>query len=200
MSFEIRQGDVLERLREIEDCSVNCVVTSPPYWGLRDYGTGKWIDGDPDKPDCAHESNRGKQGQSGQRADREHTQKVIFTDQCRKCGAIRVDKQIGLENTPESFVDKLTEVFREVRRVLTDDGTCWVNIGDSYNSQPGQRKQGIERNDVAGWKQRALEDGQTQALIGEELQALKILLSALHHIASGGKRDAERWDGLRKDQ
>ncbi len=45
--------------------------------------------------------------------------------------------------------------------------------------------------------QRALEDGQTQALIGEELQALKILLSALHHIASGGKCDAERWEGLR---
>lgn len=153
MSFEIRQGDVLERLREMEDNSVNCVCTSPPYWGLRDYGTGKWSGGNPDMSDCTHESTRGTQGSSGQRADREHTQKVIFTDQCGKCGAIRVDKQIGLEKTPEQFIERLVEVFREVRRVLRDDGVCWVNIGDSYSSQPGQRKQGVQRNDMAGWKQ-----------------------------------------------
>lgn len=74
-------GDVIEKLQEIDDSSINCVVTSPPYWGLRDYG------------------NEG---------------------------------QIGLEPTPQAYISKMTEVFREVRRVLRDDGTLWLNIGDSY--------------------------------------------------------------------
>ena len=51
---------------------------------------------------------------------------------CEKCGAVRADKQIGLEKTPEEYIDKLVEIFREVRRVLKDDGTLWVNIADSY--------------------------------------------------------------------
>ncbi len=75
-------GDVLDQLRTLDDESVNCVVTSPPYWGLRDYGMAG---------------------------------------------------QIGLESTPLEFVAKMVEVFREVRRVLRKDGTCWVNMGDSYN-------------------------------------------------------------------
>ena len=51
---------------------------------------------------------------------------------CNKCGAIRTDSQIGLEDTPEEYVENLVEVFREVRRVLRDDGTLWLNLGDSY--------------------------------------------------------------------
>ena len=102
-SCQILIGDVLTRLRELPNDSVHCVVTSPPYWGLRDYG---------------------------------------------------VEGQIGLEKTPQEFISKLTEVFREVRRVLRADGTCWVNMGDSYSSQPNQRVQKAEgRDDVAGWKQ-----------------------------------------------
>lgn len=76
-------GDVREKLRELDDGSVNCVVTSPPYWGLRDYG------------------------QEG---------------------------QLGLEPTPEEYVNNMVEVFREVKRVLNDNGTFWLNIGDSYAS------------------------------------------------------------------
>jgi DNA modification methylase len=75
------QGDCIEGLRTLPDASVHCCVTSPPYWGLRDYGH---------------------------------------------------DGQIGLESTPEAYVARMVEVFREVRRVLRDDGTCWVNLGDSY--------------------------------------------------------------------
>lgn len=81
MINEIQNIDCLQGLRELPDCSVNCCVTSPPYYGLRDYG---------------------------------------------------VDGQIGLEETPDLYVQKMTEVFREVRRVLKDDGTLWLNLGDCY--------------------------------------------------------------------
>ncbi len=81
--YEIKIGDVLEKLREIDDEVVDTVVTSPPYYGLRDYGH---------------------------------------------------DAQIGLEETPEEFINRLVEVFREVRRVLKPSGTLWLNIGDSYAS------------------------------------------------------------------
>jgi DNA modification methylase len=76
-------GDVLDKLRELPDGGVQCVITSPPYWGLRDYS---------------------------------------------------YDGQMGLEATPEGYVEKMVEVFREVKRVLRDDGTLWLNLGDSYAS------------------------------------------------------------------
>ena len=77
----ILEGSVFDRLKDIEDESIQCVVTSPPYWGLRDYGE---------------------------------------------------DEQLGLEETPEEFVDNLVKMFREVKRVLRKDGTVWLNLGDSY--------------------------------------------------------------------
>jgi site-specific DNA-methyltransferase (adenine-specific) len=86
-------GDCLKKLSELESNSVNCCVTSPPYFGLRDYGE----------------------------AD-----------------------QIGLESTPDDFVDKLMDVFREVKRVLRDDGTLWINLGDSYAAQRGGTKMPAE--------------------------------------------------------
>jgi DNA modification methylase len=85
-SHRIIQGDCIEGLRTLPDASVHCCVTSPPYWGLRDYGH---------------------------------------------------DGQIGLEATPEAYVARMVEVFREVRRVLREDGTCWVNLGDSYTANGG---------------------------------------------------------------
>lgn len=80
----LHHGHALEVLRTLPDQSVNCVVTSPPYFGLRDYGT----------PD-----------------------------------------QIGLEESPAAYIAALRDVFAEARRVLADDGTLWVNIGDSYVRQ-----------------------------------------------------------------
>src|SRR5207245_779410 len=56
----------------------------------------------------------------------------FYRDICKKCGAARVDLQLGLEETPEMYVASLVAVFREVRRVLRDDGTVWLNLGDSY--------------------------------------------------------------------
>jgi DNA modification methylase len=81
VTVRIINADVMDGLAQLEAGSVHCVVTSPPYFGLRDYG---------------------------------------------------MPGQIGLESTPDAFVSKLVEVFREVRRVLRKDGTCWLNLGDSY--------------------------------------------------------------------
>ena len=85
MAWQLYQGDALETLKQMEDESINCCVTSPPYWGLRDYG---------------------------------------------------VEGQLGLEPTPDEYVAKMVEVFREVKRVLRKDGTLWLNLGDSYASKP----------------------------------------------------------------
>ena len=128
-------SDVLEALRSLPDESVNCCVTSPPYFLLRDYQTAKWRSG---SDDCDHTTLHGVQGASGQRANRTFTgAQNFYKDQCRKCGAVRVDQQIGLEKTPSAWVGKMMQVFREVRRVLRKDGTCWVNLGDSYTSNGG---------------------------------------------------------------
>jgi len=84
MQIKILQGDCIESLKKLKDESVNTCITSPPYWGLRDY--------------------------NGE------------------------EKQLGLEDTPEEFVDNLVKVFKEVKRVLRDDGTVWLNLGDTYSS------------------------------------------------------------------
>ena len=125
-------GDVREKLKELSDQSVNCCVTSPPYWGLRDYGTASWDGGDsecdhaPDKRGSRFatpvSSKQGSNTGSGSASSRD----------C-PCGAVRVDGQIGLEQDPDDFVAQLVAVFREVKRVLRDDGTLWLNIGDSYS-------------------------------------------------------------------
>jgi DNA modification methylase len=142
--FTLYVGDVRDCLRELPDASVHCVVTSPPYWGLRDYGTGAWDGGD---PDCDHvERIGGKQGGTGNTLGRDASHpnreslpatghaliETQYRDLCGKCGATRTDQQLGLESTPDQFVANMVDVFREVRRVLRRDGTCWVNLGDSY--------------------------------------------------------------------
>jgi site-specific DNA-methyltransferase (adenine-specific) len=102
MTAEILNGDCSEMMKTLPDKSVNCCVTSPPYFGLRDYG---------------HEG------------------------------------QIGLEETPEAFVQKMVEVFREVNRVLRDDGTLWLNLGDSYAG--GGNYRGINSEESLTTKQRS---------------------------------------------
>lgn len=130
---EILVGDVIEKLRELADESVNCVVTSPPYWGLRDYGTGKWEGGD---SSCSHmrDSKKSDMTITGHKNfdDMNGVGDAIYKIVCRRCGALRKDKQIGLEESPDDYVKKLVAVFREVRRVLRSDGVVWLNLGDSY--------------------------------------------------------------------
>lgn len=86
MDVQLLTGDCRQQLATLPDSSVHCCVTSPPYFGLRDYGHAG---------------------------------------------------QIGLEPTPDAYVAEMVAVFREVRRVLRDDGTLWLNLGDSYNGSGG---------------------------------------------------------------
>ena len=121
-------GDCREVMAGMDAGSVHCVVTSPPYWGLRDYGTASWEGGD---PGCDHTAIRRPVA-----GDKSFTNGGTSRDKpretCRLCGARRVDRQLGLEATPEEYVASMVAVFREVRRVLRDDGTLWLNLGDSY--------------------------------------------------------------------
>jgi len=103
MDYEILTGDVRERLADIPDGSVRCCVTSPPYWGLRDYGQGD---------------------------------------------------QLGLEETPEQYVENMVAVFREVKRVLANDGTLWLNLGDSYYNNFGGGSATMTTGNAGAVKQR----------------------------------------------
>lgn len=129
-------GDVLARLADLPDESVHCIVTSPPYYGLRNYGTATWSGGDStcdhQPPDDAGKSVKQTSGQ------RTHPGRFLHNT-CPKCGATKTDSQIGLEESPVAYVDRLVTVFRELRRVLRADGTAWLVIGDSYATSPPGR-------------------------------------------------------------
>jgi len=138
-------GDCREVMATMEPESVHCVVTSPPYWGLRDYGTATWAGGV--DPTCRHDPRMGVSGASTLSgahpigSPRDRPQNV-----CVLCGATRIDSQLGLEPTPEAYVESMVAVFREVRRVLRSDGTVWLNLGDSYASSGGERAYGSSDN------------------------------------------------------
>ena len=131
MTVRIIVGDALARLAELPAGSVRCCVTSPPYFGLRDYGTGTWDGGD---PTCDHRVGNQVQDTKAPGAIAAGMRPGTDASRCRLCGATRTDSQIGLEATPDEYVASLIAVFREVRRVLADDGTVWCNLGDSYNA------------------------------------------------------------------
>ena len=132
VSGKVIVGDNRETLKSLPDGSVQCVVTSPPYWGLRDYGTATWLGGD---EGCSHK----RDSKFSEKTATGHANPAIngvgdaiYKDVCQRCGAKRQDNQIGLELTPEEFVEELCQVFDEVWRVLADDGTLWLNLGDTY--------------------------------------------------------------------
>jgi len=132
----IIEGHALAVLRDMEEDSVNCCVTSPPYWGLRSYNTDGVVWGGDDA--CEHEwATESRRGMSGGLTEKQITNAGSYHAVhehafCRKCGAWR--GELGLEPTPELYVAHLVGIFREVRRVLKEDGTLWLNLGDSYTS------------------------------------------------------------------
>lgn len=139
---QILQGDCRAVLPTLADESVHCVVTSPPYWGLRDYGTARWEGGDPwcdhlCPPGGGTQASGLHYGNSQEAIERKvEIRRQQYRGACSKCGALRHDEQIGLEPSPEEHIEALLGVFREVRRVLRKDGTLWVNYGDCYATTP----------------------------------------------------------------
>lgn len=132
------QGDCRDVLRELEAASVQCVVTSPPYWAQRDYGLGEWVGGD---AECEH---AGLPIRTLAGCNERYHGKKFATDKqgetpgpsCR-CGAVRQSEGIGLEPTPQAWIAAMVDVMREVWRVLRDDGTVWLNLGDKYAGSGG---------------------------------------------------------------
>jgi len=154
---DLYQGNALEVLREMEPESIQCCITSPPYWGLRDYGHPPIVWGG-DK-DCVHVWGGEKTKQysnynecfnerwgnaAGAKKQENGNYKSVSSGQfCQKCNAWLGN--YGLEPTPELYVEHTVEIFREVRRVLRSDGSLFLNLGDSYGTgtkakrQPGDR-------------------------------------------------------------
>ncbi|MHA1360892.1 MAG: DNA-methyltransferase, partial [Candidatus Helarchaeota archaeon] len=143
-------GDCITEMKKFPLNSVDCVVTSPPYWGLRDYGTETnriWGG----NPDCEHKwaehivglSSVNRKGLSTSQTSikRElHGQHKQLAETCAKCGAWR--GQLGLEPHPEMYVNHLVLIFREVKRVLKPSGTFWLNLGDTYYTKSGSSFKG----------------------------------------------------------
>ncbi len=158
MSVRLLVGDCRELLATLPDSSVQCVVTSPPYFGLRDYGTASWEGGDEGCDHAPERQARTGRERSGLTGSLEYVeaQEPAFRDSCGKCGARRIDAQIGLESTVEAYVAELVGVFREVRRCLRDDGVLFLNLGDSYASAwPCNRRSTIGAGSLENGKREA---------------------------------------------
>lgn len=142
---EVLCGDAIDVMRaRIPDDSIDLVVTSPPYWGLRDYGseTVRLWGGD---PGCEHEwrsqvSSFNKQGGEGKQSTNLGTLRLADqkSDFCARCGAWR--GSLGLEPHPQLFIDHIVEICREIRRVLKPSGTFWLNLGDTYFTRAGKSR------------------------------------------------------------
>jgi len=141
---KIYQGSSLSVLKTFPDESLDMCITSPPYWGLRDYNTEGQIWGGDEN--CEHDFTSSKRKlHSGTNSDKGlphhlNANKVEWEVEdaiCSKCGAWK--GELGLEPTPDMFVNHLCDIFDEVKRVLRPHGSCWVNLGDTYaNSGHGK--------------------------------------------------------------
>lgn len=128
----------IDLLKDLPDQSVHCIITSPPYFGLRDYGTAKWEGGD---SDCKHRVGNQVEDNKAKNAITSGVRPGVDASTCILCGAKRIDDQIGLEQTPEQYVDRLVEIFHEAKRVLRNGGILWLNLGDSFWGGKGQSGQ-----------------------------------------------------------
>jgi DNA modification methylase len=138
--WEVRQGHVLDRLRELADDSVHCVVTSPPYWTVRDYKVEPQTWGG--DPRCRHEwvgAEHLARGGFAHGGEQDRNERLKWSSAlCSTCGAW--SGALGLEPSLDLYLANILEVFEEVRRVLRPDGTLWLNLGDAYNAFNGNRQ------------------------------------------------------------
>lgn len=136
---KVINGEALEVLKKMPKESIDMCMTSPPYWGLRDYEVEQIFGGD---PGCEHDFNvshrrrndksggHGNMGYIGAAKSQNGARFGPPTKTCSKCQAWK--GQLGLEPTPEFYIEHLTEIFSEVKRALKKEGTLWLNIGDTY--------------------------------------------------------------------
>ena len=128
--IQFLQGNCIDKIKELKDNSIDCVVTSPPYWGLRDYGTAQWENGDINCDHIDPQQNRGKN--SAKQSTNNKGQGTSTWKICKKCGAKRIDKQLGLEPTYQEHIQNIVALFRVIKPKLKDSATVWLNYGDSY--------------------------------------------------------------------
>lgn len=161
-AVRLYHGDA--RAMPLDDASVHCCVTSPPYWGQRDYGLGDWEGGDDScdhlmtkRPDLVDYPER----RPGVSQFANNAPSLWPKGLCGKCGAKRIPAGIGLEPTLDEHIENIMDVFADLHRVLRCDGTVWFNYGDSYagswgNYQPtgkgGQRPKRTERFNRRAYK------------------------------------------------
>lgn len=126
-TIELHLGDALGVMKSLPDASVDCVVTSPPHWGLRDYGTATWIGGN---PNCHHTSGTTPHQR---RTAHLHEHNDGSRRLCRKCSAIADDQQYGLEPTLDSYIARIQQLSVEIGRLLAPHGTYWLNLRDSFS-------------------------------------------------------------------
>ena len=151
-------GNSVSVLKKLPSDFVDCVITSPPYWALRDYGSEVETIWDA-KEGCEHEfgikerknpMDRGGKGQHdsggivGKMGDKVQT--VVKSGFCSKCGAWK--GQLGLEPSFDLYIKHLCDIFDEVKRVLRKDGTCWVNIGDTYGGSGNRKGHTLETSNL----------------------------------------------------
>ena len=125
---KIYQGDCGELIKGLADESVNCVITSPPFYGLRDYGTAKWEGGD---VNCDHLTPNNDLRNAGKKQLSNHGSVRYEKRVCRKCGAIRVDAQIGLEESPDCGKHGLLKIKENLTKVQKDALVRWF-LGEAF--------------------------------------------------------------------
>ena len=134
----IHVGHAIDVLKKLPENSIDCVMTSPPYWSQRDYGKNtetiwdenskcdhKWNE---TIKEFTHAGSKTAQIHKGKALEKYTIKTTIGT--CKKCGAW--NGQLGQEDTPEAYYRHLCSIFDEIKRVLKETGTCFVNIGDTY--------------------------------------------------------------------
>ena len=138
-------GDCRDLLKKLPSESVQAVVTSPPYWGLRDYESISWTGG---KKNCEHQNAKPKEKVAIEvsKKNKNKTQRVC------SCGAVGLDSAVGGEYSPDEYVEQLCLTFDEVHRVLKNDGTLWLNLGDTYATKDIRNTDGsvIKRKNLLG--------------------------------------------------
>ena len=140
------QGDALTTLKDINNETVDCIITSPPYWALRDYKVEGQIW---DNSNCEHEygdkilpsmAKSGKHGPNstiGAKFAQHDARQYEGSQFCSKCKAWK--GQLGQEPTIELYVNHLIQIFNECKRVLKKEGTCWIVLGDTYGRNVGSQ-------------------------------------------------------------